>query len=310
MGVGMGDGRRERPERPPCWDSGAGGRSGKGPRGLRLPSWPPSGPGPPGQALVCHLQACWGRRGQGLLQTSSLLPGPPDPTPCPLPPGSPQGLLSCTGPRGAPLTLRLLTCGSHHHHSGGSCRQVPSALSTPVPGKNRAADWFQPHPVRQGPCAQRPTSPPPAALATHAGHWAAERVAVGGSRGHSVCAGKRVSPWMRPRLPTMALGVLRGCLPRPVAGPQPQGLGHTLVPAPGSAPSPVPAPLPLWGPPSTPPAAGASSAAEGRGVHLQCTHSCSVPRSPHPAPLIDSPRESRPRPWSTPQRWPLGRRHI
>lgn len=97
-------------------------------------------PGPPGQALVRHLLAGRGRRGQGSSKPPASCPRRPRHRSLPTAPRKPQSLLSCGGLRGAPRTLRVPTCGSHRHHSGGSCHRVPSALSALAPGKNRAAD--------------------------------------------------------------------------------------------------------------------------------------------------------------------------
>ena len=185
------------------------------------------------------------------------------------PAGTPRPCSLSTTPRkpsgGAPPTLRLLTCGSHLHHSAGSCRQVPSALSTPVPGKNRQLTLAPASPSETGPLspeAHFPTTRCP-------GHtrW----TPGGGARGRGgflrpqyLCWEKGIpldeaeaahhGPGRSQRLPPASCCWTSA----PGAWPHP-------VPAPGSAPSPVSAPLTLWGPPSAPPAAGALPAAEEIG---------------------------------------------
>lgn len=121
-GRGVGDRTREEKKGR---EASLQGQRGRGPlreggSWLRCIQRPPS-PGPP----------------PNLQPPASDAPGP---APSPPPPGIPQGLFSCGGLRGAPRTFWVPTCGSRRHHSRGSCHQIPSALSTLVPGKNRAAD--------------------------------------------------------------------------------------------------------------------------------------------------------------------------
>ena len=93
MGAGMGHGRRERAERPPCRDSGARGRSGKGAHrsgGLTAPGRTGAsfGRGLPDRLWFA---TCWRGGGGGGKAPPNLQPPAPDApgtAPCPPPPGS------------------------------------------------------------------------------------------------------------------------------------------------------------------------------------------------------------------------------